>query len=99
MLLMISDRLLEQHLLRKKKLTVRNTILVVIVGVVIVTNIFARYWLIDLLLRPFFLICYSTATLELSVKFGKIVYGNFLYYILMWMFIIIFSSVGHMLFR
>lgn len=69
------------------------------VVLVIITNIFTRYWLIDLFIRPFFLICYSTPTLQLCVKFGKIIYGNFMYYILMWMFIIIFSSIGHMLFK
>jgi hypothetical protein len=74
-------------------------ILTLILIIVIVTNIFARYWLIDLLLRPFFLVCYSTATLDLCIKFGKIVYGNAIFYILMWMFIIIFSSIGHMLFK
>jgi hypothetical protein len=90
---------MHNHYSRKIKVTRRNIILTLILITVIVTNIFASDWLIDLLLRPFFLVCYSTATLELAIKFGKIIYGNFLYYVLMWMFIIIFSSIGHMLFK
>lgn len=99
MILMIMDRIAHHHFSRKKIVTRRNITLSILLIVVIFTNIFARYWLIDLIIRPFFLICYSTATLELCKKFGKIVYGNFLYYALMWMFIVIFSSIGHMLFK
>ena len=99
MVLMIFNRIFQLHMKNRKKLTTRNVILVSILVIVIFTNIVARNWLVDLIVRPFFLICYSTSTLKLAVKFGKIISGNILYYMLMWTFIIVASSVGHMLFK